>query len=155
MVEYAVVLQTNPDPNLNFVLGLDSPANIQRPYPVIGDKEVFRKQLQDQMKDQGIECMIIIGTKKFLLENPFHLSEEDFVNESPIFSDVSRIDPGPPWYGYIHVDGTLHVKRYFGPEDITEATDSEFVAQITGPFHAPNAEIAATLANHRFAKGSY
>lgn len=41
------------------------------------------------------------------------------------------------WYAYVHVNGTLHVKRYFGDYgDIQEAIDSPFVSRGTGPFSA-------------------
>ena len=153
MVEYAVVLQTNPDPNLNFVLGLDSVANLQHPHRVVGEKEAFRKQLKSQMQEQGIECMIIIGSKQFLLENPFHLSEEDFngIEDAPAEPEGF----GEPWYGYIHVDGTLHVKRYLSPEDLVEAYDSKFVEHVIGPFHATGPQHAASLAHRRWMNGTY
>ena len=38
------------------------------------------------------------------------------------------------WWGYIHTNGTIQVKRYFGPEDIREAHESPFVARVYGPF---------------------
>lgn len=154
MTEYAVVLQLNPDPNLNFVLGLESVANIQRPHVVVGDKENFRKQLKAEMESQGITCMVIIGPKEFLLNNPFRLSEADFP-DLPENDEEVVVSFGDPWWGYVHVDGTLHVKRYFGPEDITDAIDSEFVAHVINPFHATGAEQAAKLAKTRWDNGTY
>ena len=38
------------------------------------------------------------------------------------------------WWGYLHVEGTLQVKRYFGPRDIEEAHESPFVDMVHGPF---------------------
>jgi len=34
------------------------------------------------------------------------------------------------WWGYIHENGTLHVKRFFGAEDIWEAEASPFVRSV-------------------------
>lgn len=34
------------------------------------------------------------------------------------------------WWGYIHTNGTLQVKRYLGPEDLAEAHASPFVSRI-------------------------
>lgn len=31
------------------------------------------------------------------------------------------------WWAYMHTNGAILVKRYFGPEDIIEAIDSPFV----------------------------
>lgn len=146
MKEYAVVLQINPDPNLNFVMGLDVIANIRRPRPVIGDKEQFRQALKKEIEAEGISCAIVIGSKDFLLENPFDLVEEDF-------EGLESKEIGQPWYAYIHQDGTLHVKRYFGDGDIVEAHDSPFVVSITGPFHATDHVHASRLAAIRFEKG--
>jgi len=45
------------------------------------------------------------------------------------------------WYGYVHVDGGLHIRRYFTEQqagDIDEAIESDFVAKVIGPFMAPN-----------------
>ncbi len=40
------------------------------------------------------------------------------------------------WWGYLHVEGTVHIKRYFGPLDISEAHESPFVQAVYGPFDA-------------------
>ena len=40
------------------------------------------------------------------------------------------------WWGYIHVDGSLHVKRFFDFGDILEAQASDFVKSVTAPFEA-------------------
>lgn len=41
---------------------------------------------------------------------------------------------GVKWWGYLHVSGTLQLKRYFGPLDIQEAKESEFVEFVAGPW---------------------
>jgi hypothetical protein len=38
------------------------------------------------------------------------------------------------WWGYIHVDGSVHAKRYYEPLDIEEAERSPFCKKIYGPF---------------------
>jgi len=40
------------------------------------------------------------------------------------------------WWGYLHVNGTTHTKKYFGPQDIIDARESDFVVRVTGPFNA-------------------
>ena len=49
------------------------------------------------------------------------------------------------WYGYVHVNGTVHLKRYFSAlqeGDINEAIESDFVVKVVGPFEAENREAA-------------
>jgi hypothetical protein len=38
------------------------------------------------------------------------------------------------WWGYKHVDDSIHVKRYFDPRDIEEAKESPFVFSVHGPW---------------------
>lgn len=49
------------------------------------------------------------------------------------------------WWGYKHVSGTLHAKRYFGHEDIVEARNSSFCEKIISPFHADTREEALVI----------
>lgn len=49
------------------------------------------------------------------------------------------------WWGYVHVNGSLHVKRYFSPEDINEANDSPFVEHVYGPWECLNADEAMSF----------
>jgi len=46
------------------------------------------------------------------------------------------------WWGYLHISGTLQVKRYFGPLDIQEAEESPFCEIVIGPFGADDREEA-------------
>ena len=46
------------------------------------------------------------------------------------------------WWGYLHVEGTLHVKIYFGPIDISEAQGSPFVDIVAGPWECDSREEA-------------
>ena len=40
------------------------------------------------------------------------------------------------WWGYLHTNGSLQVKLYFGPQDIREAQESPFVITTYGPWDA-------------------
>ncbi len=51
------------------------------------------------------------------------------------------------WWGYVHVDGSIHVKRYFDRRDIAEAQESDFVAGIYTPFPAADRESAIEYTN--------
>jgi hypothetical protein len=46
------------------------------------------------------------------------------------------------WWGYVHNEGTLHVKRYFDLEDIIEAQGSPFVLVVAGPWECNDREEA-------------
>ena len=46
------------------------------------------------------------------------------------------------WWGYLHTEGTLHVKRYFDQEDIDEAYESPFVSLVAGPWECEGREEA-------------
>ncbi len=52
---------------------------------------------------------------------------------------------GNQWWGYRHAEGGMILKRYFGPRDIEEATESDFVLDIVGPFYASNIEEARAI----------
>lgn len=46
------------------------------------------------------------------------------------------------WWGYLHINGKIQVKRYFDQRDIDEARESEFVTAVTWAFDAINREDA-------------
>jgi len=46
------------------------------------------------------------------------------------------------WYGYQRSNGSLQVKRYFGPDDISEARYSFFVDRVYGPWPVDGRESA-------------
>jgi hypothetical protein len=46
------------------------------------------------------------------------------------------------WWGYLHTEGTVQVKRFFDQLDITEANQSPFVKEIVQPFDAASREEA-------------
>ena len=51
------------------------------------------------------------------------------------------------WWGYIHTNGSTHLKRYFGPLDIEEAHKSPFCKVIFNPFPATNRDDAMVILN--------
>jgi len=46
------------------------------------------------------------------------------------------------WWGYLHENGTIQVKRYFEPLDIQEALESPFVQWAAGPWPCLDREAA-------------
>ena len=46
------------------------------------------------------------------------------------------------WWGYLHTNNTIQVKRYFERLDIQEAKESPFVQKVFGPFLANSREDA-------------
>jgi len=54
------------------------------------------------------------------------------------------------WWGYLHTNGAILPKRYFGPRDISEANESPFVAEVYGPFNAHGVEDARIILNKHF-----
>jgi len=49
------------------------------------------------------------------------------------------------WWGYLHTQGTIQAKRYFGIRDIEEANESPFVQNVFGPFEASDRTEALTI----------
>jgi len=45
------------------------------------------------------------------------------------------MDKGIRWWGYIHKNGSLHVKRFFSSLDLIEAKESPFVDAVYGPWN--------------------
>jgi len=46
------------------------------------------------------------------------------------------------WWGYIHINGSIQVKRFFDQADIDDANDSDFVEKTFRPFEARSREDA-------------
>ncbi len=46
------------------------------------------------------------------------------------------------WWGYVHVNGTYHVKRFFTKESFNDVKTSPFVLHIVDPFEAYNRDSA-------------
>lgn len=56
------------------------------------------------------------------------------------------------WYAYKHVNGTLHLRRFFGDMgDVKEAKESDFVSKVTGPFEANKKSQAQDIMRARLA----
>lgn len=55
------------------------------------------------------------------------------------------LDNDEGWWGYIHVDGSLHAKRYFDDACISEAAESPFVDTIFTPSNYSREEIIAKM----------
>ena len=52
------------------------------------------------------------------------------------------------WWGYLHTDGSIQVKRYFSYEDIEKAEESPLVKEFTLAFEADNRDDAITKATN-------
>lgn len=46
------------------------------------------------------------------------------------------------WWGYIHTNGSIQAKRYFGELDIAEAYESPFIKTVVHQFWATDREEA-------------
>lgn len=54
---------------------------------------------------------------------------------------------GELWYAYKHVNGGIHVKRFFDDGDLKELRESDFVKDFTAvPFYAMSHEHAMEIA---------
>jgi len=42
------------------------------------------------------------------------------------------------WWGYIHINGELIIKRYYDSQDVILAHDSPFVVKVLGPIKSDN-----------------
>ena len=49
------------------------------------------------------------------------------------------------WWGYLHTNGNVEVKRFFDQQDIVEANMSDFVEYTFGPFDADSREEAIAI----------
>ena len=49
------------------------------------------------------------------------------------------------WYGYEHINGTLHVKRFFDFKDLIEVKESDFVLMSAGPWECQDREHALEM----------
>jgi len=50
------------------------------------------------------------------------------------------------WWGYLHINGSIQVKRFFDQLDIDDAEKSPFVEKITSVFEASNRDEAIRIA---------
>lgn len=56
------------------------------------------------------------------------------------------------WWGYRHVNGVFHVKRFFDDKDIREANESDFCYAVVGPFEAQDRNEALVITEERIKK---
>ena len=49
------------------------------------------------------------------------------------------------WWGYLHINGSIQVKRFFDQLDIDDAEKSPFVEKITSVFEASNRDEAIRI----------
>ena len=49
---------------------------------------------------------------------------------------------GNLWWAYVHINMSLHVKRYFSDDNIKDTQESGFVLKVFEPFYAQNREDA-------------
>ena len=50
------------------------------------------------------------------------------------------------WYGYLHTNGSIQVKRYLDSRDLQECRESPFVDSYTQPFSAVDRQEAINIA---------
>lgn len=55
---------------------------------------------------------------------------------------IMNNDSPNQWWGYVHTDKSLHLKRYYSKQDIDEAYESPFVMSVHGPWEAKSREDA-------------
>lgn len=53
------------------------------------------------------------------------------------------------WWGYLHINGNIQVKRFFDQLDLDEAEESPFVERVTNIFEADGREEAIAIAKER------
>ena len=49
------------------------------------------------------------------------------------------------WWGYLHTSGSVHAKRFFSDDDISDARLSGFCVKATGPFYASTMEESLSI----------
>lgn len=52
------------------------------------------------------------------------------------------MNSGIQWWGYVHVNGSLQLKRYFSTRDLDEARESPFVKSVHGPWEVSDRDDA-------------
>ena len=56
------------------------------------------------------------------------------------------------WWGYIHTNKSIQVKRYFSKLDTDEANESPFVSKVYGPFKAKDRADAIEIIRKKYIK---
>ena len=58
------------------------------------------------------------------------------------------------WWGYLHTQETIHLKRYFSWEDLKDAEESPFVKTYSAPFEAADKEEALIILKEKLGLAS-
>lgn len=53
------------------------------------------------------------------------------------------------WWGYVHVNGNIQVKRFFDKRDIDDARESPFCKYIFDPFESKDRDSAINIIKER------
>ncbi len=106
------------------------------------DPKWVQKAKRNEEKNEKMNLM----SKSQKTSNPASRAGYDKIKWGPEVM-VAQVE----WYGYLHVEGGLFLKRYFGdPLDIQEAIESDFVSRVIGPFKARSREEALKILNKEF-----
>lgn len=57
------------------------------------------------------------------------------------------------WWGYLHINGSVQVKRYFDERDLDDAYESDFVDLVIQPFPADGRADALEKAHNKIESG--
>jgi hypothetical protein len=58
------------------------------------------------------------------------------------------------WWGYLHQNGSLIIKRYLSEDDVLEALESDFCVKIFNPFWATTRQDALNQINNKLKNGN-
>lgn len=53
------------------------------------------------------------------------------------------------WWGYLHINGSIQVKRYFDDRDLDEAIESPFVSRVITKFQANDRDQALQIISNK------
>jgi hypothetical protein len=77
---------------------------------------------------------------KEVIKIKIEIGLEDNINKpSNLFRDKALL---MQYWGYVHINGNLIIKRYFDQRDVEDAKVSEFVYKVIPPFYARSKEEA-------------
>lgn len=57
------------------------------------------------------------------------------------------------WWGYLHINGSVQVKRYFDERDLDDAYESDFVDLVIHPFPADGRTDAIAKVHQKIESG--
>lgn len=62
---------------------------------------------------------------------------------------MSDLVPLQKWWGYRHTSGTVQAKPFFSQDDLDDAHESDFVAQVVEPFDCRGRDEALKIVEER------